>query len=92
MLENIPYKPGQLVYFVHEDGIKRGRVMSVSCVLNTKNEVWLWQVEEITRGGMSVIHEVQRNHLCVSWEAMEEKQWLIHSFRAIENEQKEDEE
>lgn len=83
IVENLPFKPETMVFFAHEDGVKYGKVVSISCVLNKHAEVWTWQVEERNKGER-VIHQVGRNHLTLTWEGMEDRLGLIHSFRAWE--------
>ncbi len=88
-LSNLPFKPESLVYFAHEQGVKRGVVKSITCVYNKHAVVWLWQVEETLRGD-KIMHEVQLNNLAISWEGMEDRLGLIYSFRQhMETEKKE---
>lgn len=80
MVENLPFKPETMVYFAHEDGVKYGKVVSISCVLNKHAEVWTWQVEERIKGER-VIHQVAQNHMTITWEGMEDRLGLIYSYR-----------
>jgi hypothetical protein len=83
IIENLPFKPETMVFFAHDDGVKYGKVVSISCVLNKHAEVWTWQIEERTKGGR-VIHQVGRNHIATTWEGMEDRLGLMYSHRTWE--------
>jgi hypothetical protein len=83
IIESLPFKPESMVYFAHEDGVKYGKVKSITCVLNKHNEVWMWQIEERKKGDV-IMHEVGRNHIATTWEGMGERVELIQSFRTWE--------
>jgi hypothetical protein len=44
--KDIPYKPKAVVYFIHENAIRKGVVQSVSCTLTTQGESRCWNINE----------------------------------------------
>ena len=82
------YKPGTLVYFLHEDGIKMGKVISITTQRHEQGEFSQWQV--LTKDGQNsadskILHNVQLNHMALDFENLTEvANQNIKSFRAWE--------
>ena len=82
------YKPGTLVYFLHEDGIKRGKVISITTQRHEQGEFSQWQVltkNEQNSADGKILHNVQLNHLALDLHNLEEPaKQTIKSFKAWE--------
>lgn len=82
------YKPGTLVYFLHEDGIKRGKVLSITTQRHENGEFSQWQiltknVEDALRS--KVVHNVVLKEMALDLENLEEPaKQSISSFKAWE--------
>lgn len=83
------YKPGTLVYFLHEDGIKRGKVLSITTQRHENGEFSQWQVltknvEDAPKS--KVVHNLALNQMACILENLEEAaKKNISSFKAWED-------
>lgn len=81
----IPYKPNSVVYFAHQDGLKKGVVSSVTLQVTDKGEFATWQVVEMVQADgepEKIIHHVPLTHIAGTWEiAQERAEAKIYAFR-----------
>ena len=82
------YKPGTLVYFLHEDGIKRGKVISITTQRHENGEFSQWQV--LTKSvedapNSKVVHNLALTQMACVLENLEEAaKQDIRSFKVWE--------
>ena len=82
------YKPGSLVYFLHEDGIKRGKVISITTQRHENGEFSQWQVltknvEDVPNS--KILHNVNLKSMAFDLENLEEAaKQDISSFKVWE--------
>lgn len=76
------YKPGTIVYFTHDEGIKMGKVVSVTTQVHETGEFVQWQVlEQLTEG--KIIHNLSLKQIAYDLENIEEAaNQQIKSFKA----------
>ena len=67
------YKPGTLVYFCHDQGIKLGKVVSITTQRHENGEHSQWQVMEVSEHQEKVIYNLPLQHLCLDLENIEER-------------------
>lgn len=88
----VPYKPNEVVYFAHEQGVKKGVVLSVTMQLNTKGEFAQWQILELQQGeteAQRVVHNVPLIHIASTWEGVGDiAEAKIYSYRQAQAPQK----
>ena len=65
------YKPGTIVYFTHDEGIKLGKVVSVTTQVHENGEFSQWQVLEQSADG-KIIHNLSLKQIAYDLENIEE--------------------
>ena len=71
----MPYPVGTVVYFVCEDGIKRGEVVAIVCHVSQKGIAREWHISEPQKGSDNtrLVYHVDINAISCSLENMAEK-------------------
>jgi hypothetical protein len=81
----VPYKPNTIVYFAHEQGLKKGVVQSVTLQVTAQGEIASWQILELLQADGEperVIHHVPLANIASTWEVAQEKaEARIFSYR-----------
>lgn len=91
-LTNLPYPVGTVVYFVCEQGIKRGEVVAIVCHVSQKGIAREWHISEPQKGAdyARIVHHVDINGIAYSLENMADKaqakNWAFREMQRREDE------
>lgn len=91
-----PYPPGTWVFFTEENGVKQGKVLSITITISDKGKDTKWNIAETNRvddGNIeTTIYHKGLDHIAIDWaNILEKAEKNIFAYHYAAQEKKEEE-